>query len=87
MRSFSLANLARAALIAVIFASGYMCGAVGNTRAEAQLGTMATDALKGAASGTTLGDMGTALVEAEQHVSGLQKNIDSLKKVKAALGG
>jgi hypothetical protein len=31
--------------------------------------------------------MGTALVEAEQHVSGLQKNLDTLNKVKAALGG
>jgi hypothetical protein len=87
MRSFSVANLARAALVAVIFASGYLCGAIGNTRAEAQLGTIATDALKGAVSGTSLGDMGTALVEAEQHVSGLQKNIDTLNKVKAALGG
>jgi hypothetical protein len=87
MRSMELDKLARAALLAVIFASGYVCGAVGNQRAEAQLGNLGTEALKQAAGAGTLGEMGSALVEAEGHVSGLQKNIDSLKKVKAALGG
>ena len=87
MPSMELDKLARAVLVAVIFASGYVCGAVGTYRAEAQLGNMATDALKQAAGAGTLGEMGTALVEAEGHVSGLQKNIDTLKKVKAALGG
>ena len=86
MRSMELEKLARAALLAVIFASGYVCGAIGNTRAEAQLGNIAGEALKQAGAGS-LGEMGTALVEAEGHVSGLQKNIDTLKKVKAALGG
>ena len=86
MRSFELDRLARAALIAVIFASGYVCGTLGNDRAEAQLGNIAGEALK-AAGGTQIGEMGTALVEAQQHVSGLQKNIDTLNKVKAALGG
>jgi hypothetical protein len=87
MRSLELANLARAALVAVIFSSGYVCGVIGNDRAEAQLGDIAGDALKQAAGAGTLGEMGTALVEAEQHVSGLQKNLDTLNKVKAALGG
>jgi hypothetical protein len=94
MRSMELEKLARATLLAVIFASGYVCGTLGNQRAEAQLGDIAGEALKGAAGAGTLGEMGSALVEAEGHlveaeghVSGLQKNIDSLKKVKAALGG
>ena len=30
---------------------------------------------------------GSTLVDMEQHVNGLQKNLDALKKVKAALGG
>jgi hypothetical protein len=30
---------------------------------------------------------GTAIVEMQQHVDGLQKNIDVLKKVKSSLGG
>jgi hypothetical protein len=87
MRTMDLERLARSALLAVIFAAGYVCGAVGNHAAEAQLGNIAGDVLKQAAGTGTLGVMGTALVEAEGHVSGLQKNIDSLKKVKAALGG
>ncbi len=87
MHSLELAKLARAALITVIFASGYVCGSLRTDRAEAQLGNMAGEALKQAAGGGTLGEMGTALVEAEGNVSDLQKNIDTLKKVKAALGG
>jgi hypothetical protein len=31
--------------------------------------------------------MGSSLVEMQDHVTGLQKNIDSLKKVEAALTG
>jgi hypothetical protein len=87
MRSSELEKFARAALVAVIFAAGYVCGTLNNNRAEAQLGNLAGEALKQAAGTGTLGEMGTALVEAEQHVSGLQKNIDTLNKVKAALGG
>ena len=42
------------------------------------------------ASGGALGsaaELGTAIVEMQQHVDGLQKNIDVLKTVKAGLGG
>jgi hypothetical protein len=31
--------------------------------------------------------MGSAITEMEQHVQGLQKNLDTFKQVKAALGG
>jgi hypothetical protein len=31
--------------------------------------------------------LGTAIVDMQQHVDGLQKNIEVLKKVKSALGG
>ena len=31
--------------------------------------------------------LGTAISDMEQHVSGLQKNLDTLKKVKASLAG
>jgi hypothetical protein len=34
-----------------------------------------------------VGEMGTSLVEMQEHVSGLQKNIDTLKKVQSALTG
>jgi hypothetical protein len=31
--------------------------------------------------------MGSSLTEMEQHVSGLQKNLDALKKIQSMLGG
>jgi hypothetical protein len=35
----------------------------------------------------SIAQMGSSLVEMQDHVTGLQKNIDSLKKVQAALTG
>src|SRR5204863_423638 len=32
-------------------------------------------------------DLGTAIVDMQQHVDGLQKNLETFKKVKSALGG
>jgi hypothetical protein len=52
------------------------------------LGRQALEAA-GASSGTvsSVMELGTAIVEMEEHVDGLQKNIDVLKKVKDSLGG
>ena len=35
----------------------------------------------------SVGDLGSAIVDMEKHVDGLQKNLDTFKKVKSALGG
>jgi hypothetical protein len=35
----------------------------------------------------SVGQLGTSIVDMEQHVSALQQNIETLKKVKTALGG
>jgi hypothetical protein len=35
----------------------------------------------------SIGQLGSSIVEMEQHVSGLQKNLDVLKKVQSALTG
>ncbi|MBI1815516.1 MAG: hypothetical protein HYR72_11095 [Deltaproteobacteria bacterium] len=81
----------RTVVVASIFTAGFLCGSVTQRRADAQLGDLGKEALKQAGeSGGTLGSatqLGTAIVEMQDHVSGLQKNIDALKKVKAALGG
>ena len=87
MQSKSVQKLAAVAFTFTVFGAGYVCGTMQTGVAEAQLGTLGTQALQGAASGTSVGQMGTTLVEMEQHVSGLQKNLDALKKVKAAIGG
>ena len=90
MRSFATSGLARIAIVAAVFSSGYVCGASGtwsDRAAQAQVAELGAEALKGAGGLGTVGELGTSIVEMEQHVSGLQKNIETLKKVKAALGG
>ena len=59
-------------------------------KADAQLQDLGGAALKQAAGSGALGsvgELGTSIVEMQDHVSGLQKNIDTLKKVQSALGG
>ena len=72
------------------FALGFVCGSVSQQRADAQVkelgGALLKDATKSGALGS-VGDLGTSIVEMQEHVSGLQKNIDTLKKVQAALTG
>jgi len=71
---------------AVLFGAGFLCGSLGERDAGAQVG----DVLKKAGESGTLGSvgqLGTAIVDMQDHVSALQKNIDTLKKIKSALGG
>jgi hypothetical protein len=74
--------IARIAIIGTlfgIFTLGYICGSVSTPRASAQLPQMPGGSL-GAAS-----QLGLSITDMEQHVSGLQKNLDTLKKIQAAL--
>lgn len=76
----------RMVLAGAIFAVGFVCGSFAQRPAEAQIG----DVMKKAAGSGALGpagDLGTAIVDMQEHVTGLQKNVDTLKKIKAALGG
>ena len=79
-------TIARVLLTLVIFAAfslGYVCGTIGQRRADAQgLGNV----LGGAGLGS-ITEMGSSILEMEKHVSGLQKNLDVLKKVQSALTG
>ena len=81
-------TIARAVLAAVIlgaFSLGYVCGSVGQRRADAQgLGNILEHAGK---AGGSLGELGSSIVEMDKHVSGLQKNLDVLRKVQSALTG
>lgn len=77
---------ARLGLVAGIFAAGFLCGSLGPRTADAQLGEVIDNAAQKGALGP-VGDLGTSILEMQDHVSGLQKNLDTLKKVKAALGG
>jgi len=87
----SKGRVIRVGLIGMVFALGFLCGSVTHRRAEAQLGELGKEALgKAGESGGPLGSvvqLGQAIGEMQQHVDGLQKNIEVLKKVKSSLGG
>ena len=81
----------RVAMLIGIFGVGFLCGSLSQQRADAQLKEMGEAAMKQATgSGGTLGsvaEMGTSIMEMQEHVTGLQKNLDTFKKVQSALGG
>jgi hypothetical protein len=91
MRHSRLNRGVQVGLLAAVFAAGFLCGSVTQQRADAQLGELGKAAMeKAGESGGALGsvtELGSAIVQMQQHVDGLQKNIDVLKKVKASLGG
>ena len=78
-------------VLAMTFAAGFVVGSISRHPADAQLGDLGKAAMeKAGESGGVVGSvaqLGSAIVEMQQHVDGLQKNIDVLKKVKSGLGG
>lgn len=84
-------SLVRTVLFALVFAGGYVLGTLDAEPAEAQVGDLGKDLLdKAAGSGGALGtaaQLGTTITDMQTNVSNLQKNIDALNKIKAALGG
>ena len=78
-------------VVTAIFSAGYLCGTMTQHNAQADWTDVGSAALKEAAgsSGTlsSVVQLGTAISDMEKNVSGLQKNLDTLKKVQTALGG
>lgn len=81
----------RMGIVTVIFSTGYFCGSLTQRTAHAdwsQVGGAVLD--QAAQSGGTVGSLvqlGKTITDMEKNVGDLQQNIDTLKKVKAALGG
>jgi hypothetical protein len=73
------------------FAAGFFCGSLSQQSAEAQMKELGGSLMKGATgSGGVLGsaaELGSSIVEMQDHVTGLQKNLDALRKVQSALTG
>ena len=67
-------------LLGGMFLLGFVSGSVSQRSAHAQIPGM------GGALGSVT-ELGASIVEMQQHVDGLQKNLATLKKVQAALGG
>ncbi len=74
-----------------LFVLGFLLGSVSQDSADAQLPGIGKGALeKGKESGGALGsvtELGSSIVEMQEHVNGLQKNLDTLKKIQGVLGG
>ena len=64
-----------------LFVVGFLCGSVSQRSADAQLPGVGQGALG------SVTELGSSIVEMQQHVNGLQKNLDTLKKIQGALGG
>jgi hypothetical protein len=67
-------------LLGGMFILGFVSGSVSQRSAQAQVPGM------GGALGSAK-ELGSSIVEMQQHVDGLQKNLATLKKVQGALGG
>jgi hypothetical protein len=79
----------RTAFVIAVFSAGVFCGVLTQQSASAQLGGLGEEVLnKAEESGGAIGTvarLGSAITDMEKHVSGLQQNLDTLKKVEAAL--
>jgi hypothetical protein len=86
-----LARGLRISMILGVFALGFLLGTVNERYADAQKVPGVGDVLdKAGKSGGALGSvaqLGSSISEMQTHVNGLQKNLETLKTVQAALGG
>ncbi len=91
MRTRVIGNGARIGGAVAIFAAGWLCGAVSQRDAHAQLGDVGKSVMEKAGDqGGMLGaaaKLGTSISDIQTHLDALQKNVDTLKQVKTALGG
>jgi len=69
-----------------VFGRGYVCGARTRRQAEAQIGGLLDKAGKAGGPVGSVAQFGSSLVEMQDHISGLQKNLDTFKQVQSALG-
>jgi len=75
------------AIILGVFGLGYVCGTMTQRQAEAQIGGLLEKAGKAGGPMGSVAQFGSSLVEMQDHISGLQKNLDTFKKVQASLTG
>lgn len=75
-------------MLLAAFILGYVSGSVSQQRAAAQgIGGLLEQAGKGGGVLGAASQLGSSIVEMQEHVSGLQKNLDSLRQVQSLLTG
>ncbi|HEY7168953.1 MAG TPA: hypothetical protein VIB79_30630 [Candidatus Binatia bacterium] len=83
-----IARTVTTGMIIGAFSVGYFYGSITQRQVDAQgLGGILEQAGKAGGPIGTVGQLGSSIVEMQDHVNGLQKNIDTLKKIQSALGG
>ncbi len=84
-------RMMRVGALALVFGAGYLVATVTQPSADAQIGELGKKALEQAGgSGGALGtvaELGTTITGLQENVAELQGHIDTLNKIKAALGG
>jgi hypothetical protein len=74
-------------ILSGVFAVGVVCGSVMQRNAEAQLGDVMKKAGEQGGALGSAAELGSSIVDMQKHVDGLNKNLETLRKVKSALGG
>jgi hypothetical protein len=91
MSTSTIRRAVQFATFALVFSGGYLLGTLDAEPAQAQVKDLGTDLMKKASeSGGTLGtaaQLGTTISEMQTNVTELQKSLETLNKIKAALGG
>jgi hypothetical protein len=82
---------ARVVTFALVFSGGYVVGTLGVEPADAQVKELGEELMnKASESGGALGtaaQLGTTISEMQTNVNELQESLETLNKIKAALGG
>lgn len=75
------------AVVVSAFGLGYFCGSMTQRQAEAQIGGLLEKAGKAGGPLGSVAEFGSSITEMQEHISGLQKNLDTFKKVQSSLTG
>ena len=75
------------AIIVGVFGLGYLCGSMTQRQAEAQIGGLLDKAGKAGGPIGSVAQFGSSITEMQDHIAGLQKNLDTFKKVQSSLTG
>jgi hypothetical protein len=91
MSTWHVRRAVQLAAFLLVFSGGYVLGTLDAEPAEAQVQDLGKDLLnKASESGGALGtaaQLGTTINDMQTHVNELQENLETLNKIKAALGG
>ena len=91
MSTSFLRRAAQLASFALVFSGGYVLGTLDAQPAEAQVQDLGKDLMnKASESGGALGtaaQLGTTISDMQENVNELQQSLETLNKIKAALGG